>query len=354
MNNKQKQSAGFTLIELLIVIMIIGILAGTAVFVLLGAQEDARKQRAKTQIQRIHNVLMQHWEDLESRHINLVASNSAGQTTSNGPINTDQNGLNNLSPYQRAGARLMGMRELMRLEMPDRLADINTAPQDLRVPDHQLDAGGDRYNQGIVFTIEQPSVWKSYSAQLSAVAASTSHESAECLYMILGSIEDEIGSPLDHFSESEIGDVDGDGLKEILDPWGNPIYFIRWPAGFRSSIQPVVIQDFVLNGATEYDPDSFDPFKRDERFDKNYYPDGDPVVRPFMLVPLVYSAGPDEVYDLDVRADVVNGAGRPNSDVPPLRTATNNDYGLLPDPYFYDQTGAQPFLGTWFAIRYQW
>ena len=32
-------------------------------------------------------------------------------------------------------------------------------------------------------------------------------------------------------------DTDGDGMKEILDAWGNPIEFLRWAPGLRSLIQ---------------------------------------------------------------------------------------------------------------------
>lgn len=48
---------GFTLIELMLVIVILGILAGVAVTNLTGVGEDARKTRAKTDIQAIQTAL---------------------------------------------------------------------------------------------------------------------------------------------------------------------------------------------------------------------------------------------------------------------------------------------------------
>ena len=41
------------------------------------------------------------------------------------------------------------------------------------------------------------------------------------------------GSPaLEAIPSSNIGDTDNDGLREILDGWGNPLGFIRWPVGY--------------------------------------------------------------------------------------------------------------------------
>ena len=56
--------------------------------------------------------------------------------------------------------------------------------------------------------------------------------------MILASIRDGDITGLDFFTEGEIGDVDNDGMPEILDPWGVPIYFLRWAPGFRGDLQP--------------------------------------------------------------------------------------------------------------------
>ena len=38
-------------------------------------------------------------------------------------------------------------------------------------------------------------------------------------------------SGLEYFTDKEIGDKDNDGMKEILDAWGNPIFMYRWAPG---------------------------------------------------------------------------------------------------------------------------
>ena len=43
---------------------------------------------------------------------------------------------------------------------------------------------------------------------------------------------------LDFFMPDEIGDMDEDGMKEILDGWGTPIEFLRWAPGYSQRPGP--------------------------------------------------------------------------------------------------------------------
>lgn len=56
-------------------------------------------------------------------------------------------------------------------------------------------------------------------------------ESAECLYYFLTRGESFGAEPVgaDAFSSSELADTDNDGLMEIVDAWGKPLRFYRWP-----------------------------------------------------------------------------------------------------------------------------
>ncbi len=105
-------------------------------------------------------------------------------------------------------------------------------------------------------------------------------------------VEDEASA---NFAETEIGDVDGDGAKEFLDAWGTPIGFLRWPVGFvnyagnaefghLSDLQPErsTTSPCRPNEAEHHDP--FDPRGVDDFA--------------FFVFPLVYSAGPDKLYDI--------------------------------------------------------
>ena len=109
--------------------------------------------------------------------------------------------------------------------------------------------------------------------------------SAELLYMIV--MRD--CENAEQFRSDEIGDFDGDGLMEFHDAWGHPIRFIRWPAGF--------VPD--TDGDPKNDADtrlqSGDPTK-----DRNPFDTTGVATDAFRLVPLIYSAGPDGIFDINI------------------------------------------------------
>lgn len=71
--------------------------------------------------------------------------------------------------------------------------------------------------------------------------ANHSHKTAraEMLYALLVEGRGPFGSMFttSDFAPNEIGDTDGDGLPEFLDPYGEPIQFFRWPSHFASEFQ---------------------------------------------------------------------------------------------------------------------
>ncbi len=114
-----------------------------------------------------------------------------------------------------------------------------------------------------VWLTSPPTAWLTYQRRIATNAAAgytwtTRHEHSECLYMILSAIRDLDGTGLDSFNEQEIGDTDQDGMPEILDGWGRPIYFLRWAPGFISDLQD----------PNNRQPDPFDPVRVDPRWDE--------------------------------------------------------------------------------------
>jgi prepilin-type N-terminal cleavage/methylation domain-containing protein len=302
----------FTLIELLLVITIISILASTALFALYGATEDARERRTRAQVTKIHQLIMDRWEGYRTRKLPVRI-----------PPGADI-GI-------RSGVRLHALRELMRMELPDRISDITFSPSPI-----VLTRGDFSYP----VQVSPPALWRTYRRRaglgrqipslpwpsqspmvadlVSSGVWTIQHQGAECLYLIISSIQEGDDSALEFFKESEIGDVDADGHPEILDAWGRPIEFLRWAPGFATLAgrdlqwgiagmdddNNGVIDDVTERGAFGSDdeselqsriaddsPDPFDPLHVDIRWRT---PDPDP----FALFPLIYSAGPDGVLDI--------------------------------------------------------
>ncbi len=256
--------AAFTLIELLIVVLVISILAATVMFAMMAAQEQGRRARTRAQITKISECLARQWDSYRTRRVPVFI-----------PLKT--------GPKAAAKIRLDALRELMRMEMPDRKSDLS----------------------GPAVLASEPALLKMYKSSASS-KWNTDYQGAECLYLILKHLKDENGTALDFFSDAEIGDVDGDKMPEILDGWGTPIRFLRWAPGFNSFIQgknPV--------NAVNPPSDPFDPM--------GVYPGG------FALFPLVISAGPDKVFDIVFGTE--EGLSYADTDPPndPFMTIGNNE-----------------------------
>jgi prepilin-type N-terminal cleavage/methylation domain-containing protein len=373
-NHRQGNRRGFTLMELLIVMSILAILAGLTVAGMAAVVNSAREARTRSIIGKIDLLIDERWEGYRTRAMPVRIG--AGTT-----------------PLDAARGRLYVMRALQRMELPDRRTDIVNYTTDALPPpnDHPtLEIAG-------VAGMAQPSLLKTYFRQAvrntggnpnnsatwdSLNSWTREHEGSECLYLILSAMRDGDKSALDFFSADEIGDTDGDGMREILDGWGRPIGFLRWAPGYSQhpgpdgewgdaganddgdtankvddifeagwptsdDVVPVTPQtriasphpDAVWAAVIPTAPDPFDPVKADPRWRDpvNFLPNALKPTEPFALKPLIFSAGLDGNYDIETSLE--------NRDVSPaedFRYSQSQSYALPPlgsvrvpnDPYF--------------------
>lgn len=299
-----------TLIELLITISILAILAALILGAANAATESARRARTNTLISKIHALVMEQYQTYKTRRVD-VSNIRAQLDQANPPVTGRARGL------VMADARLFALRELMRLEMPQRWTDITE--------------NGLRSQWLEPSLIARPSLTNIYRRRLERALNATNklsgstntvdditlHQSAECLYQIVMLATGD-GEARAQFGEQEIGDVDGDGLPEFIDGWGNPIQFLRWAPGF-------VAQSDLMSGDPNSDPDPFDPFGRDRRTAFRAPPaayvvpalarqvqfmqqrhDAGTEQEPgdaFRLLPLVFSPGPDGESGINTKSD---------------------------------------------------
>lgn len=233
----------FTLVELLVVMIAIGILAGISMAALGAVQRTAAEVRTRTTIMKIHAILMEKYASYADRRI---------------PVELD---MTKLTSKQAAEKRLMALRELQTIEMPDHWAEIKEP------------------KLGLINPNENSSYQRMKAALGSRDFTNDGNVmfSAELLYLIV------MAQPgaADVFSGAEVGDTNNNGLKEFLDGWGRPIFYIRWPVGFLP--ENGAITDLQTGNPT-MDHDPFDVFK----VEANAY----------AVYPLIYSAGADGIRGL--------------------------------------------------------
>ena len=253
----------FTLIELLVTITVLAILMAAVLGGMRMADEAARAARTRSTITKLNDVIMEQYDSYLNRRVpmdlNAYAQSLAGSGT--------------VRPEHYARAKLNALKDLMRMEMPDRWSDVNGDPLILK---HMSN------NTPIV-----PALTESYRRALQrAPNASNTLGAAECLYLIVMNNPEAAAA----FNNAEIGDTDRDGLKEFIDGWGNPIRFIRWPAGFIGNSTIGFCSDLQVNDSAVA-PDPFNPAR--VRINNTVGPG-------YAIFPLIYSAGPDKIYDINI------------------------------------------------------
>ena len=299
---KHSARGGFTLIELLLSISIVAMLAAMVTVGLSTLRRQAQISRGEQQIKKIDELIQTRFNELINKPVPI-------RFPSLGP---------NPSPNQISFRRFQIMvcrRELMRMELPDRITDITdnnyifSDPTTNTQYSMMLPSSTNAFRRKAMLNANAGNVW------------TEDHQGSECLYLILSIMQDQDANALDALFPAEIGDTDGDGMLEVLDAFGNPLGFLRWAPGIsgRPGVDglwgtPNVDDnnDGMVDNGLEFgmgQNDDYRSFSGIQGVDEGDAPDwtdiggadirhydDNPSNNPFHLYPLICSAGPDDEF----------------------------------------------------------
>jgi prepilin-type N-terminal cleavage/methylation domain-containing protein len=181
---------GFSLVEVLVVMGIIAFLTAAIVVVLPRVANASKVAATRATIKKVDELLNDRINGFR-RYIQTQDQQAGTGIPSYVDLGLVQQ-LGGLPALP--AAKLVGMKQLFRAKFPQSYAELNPPPS--------------------------PSA-----------GHKTSTESAACLYIILTQMaifDTEPPSATD-LRGLEVADTDGDGLLEIVDAWGQPLRFYRWP-----------------------------------------------------------------------------------------------------------------------------
>lgn len=373
-----RRLGAFTLVEVLVVLAIIGIMAAMVTTAVRGVTTTANIARTRSIIATVDSVIQEQYEAYKYRPLPV----SIPDFSAPGQSRADRLTANSTSthavvdfeilPAESARIRLNMLRDLQRMEMPDRVADVRepgvagaialnepaairgSASRVVEVVDPMDPDFGRIFRSNVKSErVQLPISWYGSANtsdlqdvpsrlatyfERSSPAWTIENQGAECLYLIM-STSFVAGAPaIGLIPPAYIGDTDGDGMLEILDGWKQPLGFIRWPVGFAD---PDLSIDTTI-------PDDFDLLRTDFGFLIDpAVPAFANVEAPWSMRPLIISAGGDGEFgisfDAKVGTAITNFTYRPGSANPmtwPVDDANmggvvNGERGGRAAPYIY-------------------
>jgi len=101
----------------MVVMAILTVLATAVLFALWDVMEEAKAARTRAQVTKLHELVVGKWQGYRTRAISL---------------NIPAGATNNI--FDLAAARVLAVRDLMRMELPDRISDVADGPVSIPVP----------------------------------------------------------------------------------------------------------------------------------------------------------------------------------------------------------------------------
>ncbi len=410
-NPKTRTEAGFTLIELLVVMAVMGILSGMLAYAMAQSQQQARNRRCTAELLNYGQILQTRLAGIAYAEIGLnesigtVASTAGGLGLVPAPAPADMPTVQEIESSDRARLALMARRDFARMVLPECQADLLVPPVSLqfrvvppsivgldmlpacaKIPppplwDRMRTLAGLRNSVevdraaatfGVSGAMSNPRVDAvqlfQNNAQFRQACSSDvagnpvnwtrEYESAECLYLILATFQSLGQLVVDQIPARNIGDLDGDGVPEILDPWGTPVRFMRSPIGLSGHGLKNWVEAKAGAGNEEefpFDVEPLDFLLTDWRHEQRLLDTSNGPVSafaPIYLPPIVISAGDDRVFGIRMPEDYPSyfSTSVVELSFPPTPRYPLSSNSLMtyryPDPFFDVSSGSNVLVSN--------
>jgi prepilin-type N-terminal cleavage/methylation domain-containing protein len=281
--------SAFTLVELLVVIAIIAVLVSLTAGGIFKAIEGQEKANTEQTIRKVMGTLKQQWGFVVDQARKEIPPQGVYLLANNDP--------------QRAQVIWVKLR--LKQEFPTTFQEARTPylnPDGTEVivvvNNVQLKILRDLKNN--------PLLPGRYTTALNNVGPGGNTEAAACLFLALSRERGGVKLNMDDLGSTVVRDTNGDGVKEIVDAWGTPLRFYRFPVdvpafdgkvfnGELDAHNPAASGSLAFKNRDPLDPDGLllknFPAANQPVFQKILHP-----VRNVYITPVIVSAGPDKVF----------------------------------------------------------
>jgi prepilin-type N-terminal cleavage/methylation domain-containing protein len=257
-NARPQPRPAFTLVELMVVVALIGILAALVAAAVTRAIPAQQQRNTEMTLRKIDAMLKSHW-----RAVVEDAKEEFDRKSNPALVNWLNNNLSFLgNDMARAKVIWVKMRCVQQFPMnygelffPTGVPLTLCANGPVADANHPIVADSAYWRLLTQRTGINPFPLNGQPPKPSVIPPASPAQAGACLLLALtAKAHKNVKHDEDYFSSGEKADTDGDGQLELVDAWGKPLLFYRWPAG-----NPDVQALRPTTGIAQQFPDPLDP-----------------------------------------------------------------------------------------------